>query len=213
MISRPYTPEALAHFLAEGLRQALERGPFASLAVSGGKTPEAVFPLLAGADLPWERVWITLTDERWLPPGHEGSNEGLARRLLLQDKAARAKFIGFWSEAASPEAALPGLERCLGFMPWPLDVVFLGMGADGHIASLFPAGPALDADTGRVAAAHGPSPYPERITLILPELVRARRVALAANSPDKQAVLKAGNPALPVRRFLALSAESTTVFG
>jgi 6-phosphogluconolactonase len=137
----------------------------------------------------------------------------LVSRRLLQAKAARARFVGFWSDAASPEAALPGLERRLGQMPWPLDALFLGMGADGHIASLFPGDRAIEADTGRVTTAHGPLPYTERITLILPELARARHVALAANGPEKQAVLNLRPPDLPVRRFLAESNESVTVFG
>ena len=208
-----FSPETLARFLADGLREALKRAPFASLAVSGGNTPKAVFPLLAQADLAWERVWITLTDERWLPPGHEGSNEGLARRLLLQGKAERARFIGFWSEASSPENALPGLEYRLRQVPWPLDMVFLGMGPDGHIASLFPGDPALEVETGRVTTAMGPPPYTDRITLVLPELAHARRVALLANGPEKQAILRQGNQTLPVHRFLALSNESATVFG
>ncbi|TAN58340.1 MAG: 6-phosphogluconolactonase, partial [Rhodospirillales bacterium] len=162
-----FSPQALAGFLADGLREALKRGPFASLAVSGGRTPESVFPLLAQADLAWERVWITLTDERWLPPHLEGSNEGLARRLLLTDKAAKARFVGFWNDSPDPEAGLPALEVRLGQMPWPLDVLFLGMGADGHIASLFPNSLALEADSGRVAPALGPPPYPLRMTLTL----------------------------------------------
>ncbi|MBF0166014.1 MAG: 6-phosphogluconolactonase [Alphaproteobacteria bacterium] len=213
MIFRPYSPEALAEELADGLRKALESRPVASLAVSGGRTPEAVFPVLAQAKLPWERVWITLTDERWLPPDHEGSNEGLVRRLLLQEAAAEAHFLGFWREGLTPEAALPDLERELDRMPWPLDALFLGMGADGHIASLFPGDLALDAKIGHVAAARGPAPYTERVTLILLELTRARCVALAAQGAEKQSVLKEGGADLPIQRFLAESNESVVVFG
>ncbi|MBF0267889.1 MAG: 6-phosphogluconolactonase [Alphaproteobacteria bacterium] len=213
MKSASYTPENLARFMAAGLLDGLKHAPYVSLAVSGGRTPEAVFPLLAQADLAWERVWITLTDERWLPPDHEGSNEGLARRLLLQGKAGRARFVGFWSEASSPESALPGLEYRLSQMPWPLDMVFLGMGTDGHVASLFPNDGALEVETGRVTTARGPAPYTERASLVLPELVRAKRVALLANGLEKQTVLQRGSKALPVHRFLALSNESVTVFG
>ncbi|MBF0353795.1 MAG: 6-phosphogluconolactonase [Alphaproteobacteria bacterium] len=213
VISRPFSPEALADHLAEGLRKALESRPLASLAVSGGRTPEAVFPILAEAKLPWERVWITLTDERWLSPDHEGSNEGLVRRLLLQDKAARAHFLGFWREGLTPEAALPDLERQLAHMPWPLDVLFLGMGPDGHIASLFPGEAGLKVKSGRVTTAQGPAPYPERVTLILPELARARWVALAAQGAEKQGVLTEGGADLPIQRFLAESNESVVVFG
>ena len=213
MIFHPFSFQALACDLADGLREALERAPIAGLAVSGGRTPEGVFPLLARAALPWERVWITLTDERWLPPDHPGSNEGLVRRLLLQDRAKVANFLGFWREGRPPETALPDLERRLAGMSWPLDVLFLGMGPDGHIASLFQGDAALDANTGRVARAHGPGPFPERVTLILPELARARRIALAAQGEAKRKVLDAGDSALPVRRFLAESKGKLTIFG
>lgn len=213
MKNLPYSPESLADFLIDGLRGALSRGPSASLAVSGGRTPETVFPLLARADLPWERVFITLTDERWVPPDHEGSNEALVRRLLLQDKAAKASFIGLWRPGLDPEAAQSVLELELGRMPWPLDVVFLGMGPDGHIASLFPGDGAVEVDAGRVTAAHGPQPYPERLSLTLPQLCHARRVGLAAQGPEKQAVLARPDPALPVWKFLRNSNESPTVFG
>lgn len=209
----PFSPNALVEFIVQGLEEALKSVSAASLAVSGGRTPETVFPPLAQADLPWERIWITLTDERWLAPDREGSNEGLVRRLLMQNKAAKAHFVGFWHPGLSPQAALPAIESCLKPMPWPLDVAFLGMGPDGHIASLFPGDKALAAQAGRVAAAQGPAPYPDRVTLTLPELARARRVGLAAQGPEKQAVLKEGNPALPIQRFLAVCNESAVIFG
>lgn len=213
MKTAPYSPDSFTSFLIDGLRSALDRGPFASFAVSGGRTPEAVFPLLAQADLPWERVFITLTDERWLPPDQEGSNEGLVRRLLLKDKAAKAGFIGFWRPHLAPEAALAAVEHELGRMPWPLDVVFLGMGADGHIASLFAGDGAVEVETGRVTPAIGPAPFAQRMSLTLPELRRARRIGLAAQGPEKQALLARPDPALPVWRFLKDSNESLTVFG
>lgn len=209
----PFSPKALAEFIVQGLEEALKSVSVASLAVPGGRTPKTVFPLLAQADLAWERVWITLTDERWLAPDQEGSTEGLVRRLLLQNKAAKAHFVGFWHPGLSSQAALPAIESCLKPMPWPLDVAFLGMGPDGHIASLFPGDKALEAKTGRVAAAQGPAPYPDRVTLTLPELARARRVGLAAQGLEKQAVLKEGNPALPIHRFLAVCNESAVIFG
>jgi 6-phosphogluconolactonase len=168
---------------------------------------------MAQADLAWERVFITLTDERWVPPSHPDSNEGLVRRLLLKDNASRARFVGFWCDGLEPEQALPAVEQRLAEMPWPLDVVFLGMGPDGHIASLFPGDAALEAETGRVTPANGPAPYPERMSLVLPELTRARKVALAAQGPEKQAVLAKPNPQLPVWQFLKDSSESATVFG
>lgn len=209
----PFSPKALADFLAQGLERALNLAPRASLAVSGGRTPEAIFPLLAQADLPWERVWITLTDERWLAPDREGSNEGLVRRLLLQDKAAKARFVGFWRPGLSSQQALSVIESDLESMPWPLDVAFLGMGPDGHIASLFPGDPTLEAKAGRVAAAQGPAPYADRVTLTLPALARARLVGLAAQGPEKLAVLTGGAASLPVHRFLALCNESAVIFG
>jgi 6-phosphogluconolactonase/glucosamine-6-phosphate isomerase/deaminase len=110
----------------------------ASFAVSGGQTPQHVFPILAKKLLPWGQISITLVDERWVEPLHPDSNEGLARRLLMKGPAAAARFIGLKTSADNPFDGQENCEVALAGLCWPLDAIFLGMGEDGHIASLFP---------------------------------------------------------------------------
>jgi len=110
----------------------------ATFAVSGGRTPEHIFPILANEHLPWAQISITLADERWVEPLNPNSNEGLARRLLMQGPAAAACFIGLKTSADNPFDGQKKSEMALAGLNWPLDGIFLGMGEDGHIASLFP---------------------------------------------------------------------------
>jgi len=110
----------------------------ASFAVSGGRTPQRVFPILARKHLPWVQVSITLVDERWVEPLHPDRKKGLARRLLMKGPAAAARFTGLKTSADNP---FDGQEKCgvaLAGLCGPLDGIFLGMGEYGHIASLFP---------------------------------------------------------------------------
>tara|TARA_B100001094_G_scaffold333135_1_gene408922 strand:- start:1537 stop:2235 length:699 start_codon:yes stop_codon:yes gene_type:complete len=115
----------------------LARGQ-ASLVVSGGQTPVGLFKLLSQASLDWSKVWITLADERWVPPTDLASNEAMVREHLLQHQAAQAHFIPLW-QAGHPSDVIPQLEKSLhAITAYPFDVVVLGMGLDGHTASWFP---------------------------------------------------------------------------
>lgn len=133
----------LAHRLAGELRQALKGGERASFAVPGGTTPGPVFDSLCTTDLDWERVDVLLTDERWVPESSERSNTRLLRKRLLKERAARARLVPLHLDAPTPEDALDelsaGVSACL-----PLSVCLLGMGADLHVASIFPGADRLD---------------------------------------------------------------------
>ncbi|MEO5374025.1 MAG: 6-phosphogluconolactonase [Alphaproteobacteria bacterium] len=213
---------ALAADMAERLRTAVAERGRASLAVSGGRTPHLVLPGLSRVDLPWDRVRVTLTDDRWVPPDHPDSNERLARALLLTGPAAAATFTGLVNGAASPSLGQPETERRLATFPLPLDVVFLGMGEDGHIASLFPHGPELTAGGLCVASRAPVAPHP-RLSLSASLLLTARATVLLVAGAAKRAIyetakggsgsLEDGDAAeLPVRLVLHQRAMPVTVF-
>lgn len=178
--------QALADFLAEALRAALIHKPLASLAVSGGQTPKRVLPLLAKADLDWARIVVTLTDERWVPQDHPDSNETLARALL---PVPPARFVSLYGGEATAKAGWEAAEARLATVPWPLDAVFLGMGTDGHFASLFPYDSAISIHGSRSAPARAPNAPNDRITLTYQSFIDAGGLALAVTDPLKRAAL------------------------
>lgn len=204
--------EALADAVAGDLGAAIARRGVAAVAFSGGRTPARFFAALARRPLAWEKVVVTLVDERWVPPGHARSNEALLREGLLRGPAAAARFLGLVSEAESPEAGLAAVTARLAALPRPLDAVVLGLGADGHTASFFPGGDSLaaaldPAGEAPVLPLRAPGAGEPRITLTLPLILEAARVYLHIEGPDKAAVLAAAlrdGPveALPVRAVL-----------
>lgn len=200
---------ALAAAVADRIRTGVAERGEASLVVTGGSTPGPFYDALSRADLPWDRVRLTLSDERWVAPDDPESNERLVRARLLQGLAAAARLTPLKTPAASPEAALAAVEPAVAALPRPFAAVILGMGEDGHIASLFPgdASPAaLDAAaTALVAAARSPAGVP-RLSLTMTALTDADAVYLLVRGEGKRALLKdaaAGlRPHLPVSALL-----------
>lgn len=133
----------LATTIADQLRTALEQRPRASLAVSGGRTPKSMLQQLSQQKLDWHRVDITLADERWVPEDDSASNTALIRAWLLQNDASEATFYPIYTGEKSAHEGQKQCQQTLSPMHFPLDVLVLGMGNDGHTASLFPLCPAL----------------------------------------------------------------------
>ena len=139
---------ALADIVATSLRQRIDKDSQATLAVAGGSTPRNFLVQLGQKEVDWPCVTVLPTDERWLPPDHDRSNEAMLRETLLANGAA-PQFFSFWRKGTSASDAAPGLTLDLD-PHLPLDICVLGMGADMHCASLFPGG-----DTLPLAMAHG----------------------------------------------------------
>ncbi len=194
----------------------------ASLAVSGGSTPVALFERLSAMDLNWPKMMITLVDERWVATTEADSNEHLVRSHLLRDKAAVAAFIGLKNAAATAAAGEEECERHLRKMPRPFDVLILGMGGDGHTASLFPGAQKLSRATDMrgpqtcMGIAPRTAPH-ERMTLTLPAILDARQIYLHITGHQKMDVLKqaqAEGPAedMPIRFILRQQKTPVSIY-
>jgi 6-phosphogluconolactonase len=133
----------LADNIAASLSQAIAQRGLASLVVSGGNSPVKLFQTLSTRPLDWSRVCVALADERWVEPTEAGSNEKLVRDNLLRDAAAAARFAGLKNAAPSPDLGAISAWETFARVPRPFDVTVLGMGDDGHTASLFPRSPNL----------------------------------------------------------------------
>jgi len=184
----------LAGDIADILARDLTAHGEASLVVSGGSTPLAMFRALADADIEWSRVRITLADERWVAPGHDASNESLVRENLLQGRAKAAQFIPLFVDAPDPESAESQVDEALRVVSRPFSVVVLGMGGDGHTASLFPDAPELESgmteqDVSVAAARPASQPLP-RLTLTRHTLLSSTWRFLHIVGDDKREVLE-----------------------
>ena len=202
---------ALSRRLAKALNDAISLRGEASLVVSGGRTPGPLFAALSRQPIPWRRVWITLADERWVPPDHPQSNEGLVRRQLLQNTAGEARLVGLVTSDATPQAGVASLIERLRQVPRPFDGVLLGMGEDGHTASLFPGAEELQAglaeDAPTCLAVHPPHAPHDRISLSARALRDSRWRLLHLTGAGKWRVLRRAmtdgpREALPVRSML-----------
>jgi 6-phosphogluconolactonase len=175
------TPEEVAAAGAAAIAQALQVGS-RTLVLAGGTTPGRCYQLLADLEVEWARVAVLFGDERCVRPDHPDSNYRMARETLL-DRVAPATVHRMPAELG-PEEGAAQYSRIVETL-LPLDVVILGIGEDGHTASLFPGHPVLKAK-GLVAGVHNsPKPPPERVTLTLAVLQGARQVIILATGAGK----------------------------
>ncbi|ORE86908.1 6-phosphogluconolactonase [Oceanococcus atlanticus] len=206
--------DALASQIASDLNQALGERGSASLAVSGGSTPLALFNALSSIDLDWSRVTVLPVDERWVDEDDAQSNSRLIRQQLLRECATAARFISLKHPTSQPQAAQEACNARLATLEQPLDVVVLGMGLDGHTASLFPDAPELADALASTRCCHALSPASQptaRMSLTPALLNAARRRVLHIEGEDKRQVLDAvlADPqALRYPIAMALTAEA-----
>jgi 6-phosphogluconolactonase len=149
-----------------------------------------LFELLRARSLDWSRVCIALADERWVDPSDAASNERLVREVLLQDRAAAARFLGLKNGAPSPDLGAVSAWETFARVPRPFDAMVLGMGDDGHTASLFPRSPNLASALNPAAVAgcvgmwSPVAPHP-RLSLNLTALLDSRRIAILITGEAK----------------------------
>lgn len=195
--------QAAADAVAETLRRALAARGRASLVATGGRSPGPVYDRLKDAELDWAHVVVTLSDDRCVPPDRPQSNARLVRERLQVGAAAKARFLPLWPVQHTIEAALRAL--------MPFDAVLLGMGDDGHIASLIPGEPGLAAGmdpantrlTQQTLPGFGTPPI-ARVTLTLNALLQSRAIFLLIAGEAKRQVIERAEAgrAVPVRALL-----------
>lgn len=184
----------LANQIAGDLNAALHHEERACLAVPGGTTPGPLFDDLCAADLPWERVDVMLTDERWVPTDSDRSNTKLIRERLLVNRAAAARHLPLYAPADTPEEMLPELEAMIA-PELPIAVLLLGMGADMHTASLFPGADRLDealaSNAPILVPMRAPGAIEPRVTLSARVLDGALRKHIVIIGAEKRAAFEA----------------------
>jgi 6-phosphogluconolactonase len=207
---------ACAARLGDALAAALAENGKAVFAGSGGSTPAPIYRVLAGADLDWSRIAVTLVDERYVPESSPESNAVLIRQTLMTGAAAAARFVPLYRSEITVDRAAALAAQALAAEGGRLDAVLLGMGEDGHICSMFPDSPTLKtllspdlppAVLGVPRGRDGEAPGLERLSINLPYLMGARRVVLALTGHAKRAVFEreaGGDPATqPIAALIA----------
>lgn len=214
-----------ADSVVDTIRQTLLVQDRCSVVLSGGSTPQALYRLLTTeayrTQIDWQRCWIFWGDERFVPADHPDSLYGMARATLLDHVPIPAdQIVPFQTVACSPaESAMHYQQQLLGFgggVPPRFDLVLLGMGPDGHTASLFPGHPepTHPGEALALAVENAPKPPPIRLSLSYRAFNQARTLLVLVAGADKQAMLQQvwsepANPAL--RPIQGIAPESGQV--
>lgn len=220
--SRTALAEALADRISSVLQAAIASRGSASLAVSGGSTPTLLFETLSSRAIAWDRVTVTLVDERFVGPDHGRSNHLLVRTHLLQNAAAKATFVPLYHPVASAEEAAALATAEIATFGKPFDVTILGMGNDGHTASFFPGGNHLAAALDRSAPRRVMTMEAEgagetRLTLSFSALCDSRLLVIHIEGAEKKAVLDKAlsgtdEAEMPVRAVLERSKTAPDIY-
>ncbi|WEZ84373.1 6-phosphogluconolactonase [Rhizobium sp. 32-5/1] len=212
----------LAGAVSAALSAAIKARGTASIAVSGGSTPKAFFKALSQAKIDWDKVCVTLVDERFVEPDSDRSNEKLVRDNLLIDGASGAKFEPLYYPTAMAEEAAATATKQTAAIGSPFDVAILGMGTDGHTASFFPGGSrlseALDGATPRgVMTMEADGAGEPRLTFTFSSLQDAGLLVLHIEGSGKKDVLAkaqedGGEAEMPIRAMLRRAASPLQIY-
>jgi 6-phosphogluconolactonase len=222
--SKNFVPDA-AEFILEHARTALaERNQF-RIALSGGNTPRPIYTELAriGRELPWDRMFFTFGDERCVPPEDEQSNFRMACESLFVLAAVPEKSIARMRGEIDPQIAAQEYQDRLGLLAaqggetiYRHDLILLGLGDDGHTASLFPGTGALQEKTRAVVANFVPKFNTWRITFTFPLIEQARHICFLANANKNRALLEkvlGGDQQYPAAQVEAVDGCLTWILG
>ncbi len=190
--------EALGQSLATALSQGIETDGRSVLLVSGGSSPAPAYKYLSGIDLNWAQIDVAMVDERWVDSDHEKSNEAFIKQTLLQDKAQNANFVVMKNNADTAQTGQAECELSYQKLKSQFEVTILGMGSDGHTASLFPHADGLanalqTSDTTAAINAiesNVTGKITERMTLSLAGILRSKVIKLLISGEEKLAVYK-----------------------
>lgn len=207
--------QTLGTDLAQCLTDGIKQDGHAVLMVSGGSSPAPAYKYLSSLDLAWEKISVAMVDERWVDKTHEKSNEQFIKSTLLQDKAAKAPFITMKNDAETAEQGQADCQKEYAALKQTFDVIILGMGPDGHTASLFPHAEGLKhaLETSDIVApinaikSDVTGDITERMTLTLQAIKQAKVIKLLISGEQKLAVYnetKAGDNIadMPLRAVL-----------
>lgn len=208
--SRDEASVAAAERMVAALSRRLDGQGEASVVVSGGTSPAGVFRELSRTVLPWSDVHVVLSDERWVPADHEDSNEKLVRETLLAGEAQGASLLGVYRQGVAIDERCSEINEELLQAPFPFACALLGMGEDGHFASLFPDADnlreGLDADSRQLCIPVQTAASPHaRVSLTLSALSRSDEIVLLIFGDAKRDVYEAAKTSsngLPVSHLL-----------
>jgi len=202
----------LSQNIYEIINEAIKKRGRASMAVSGGSTPKPLFEELSLLNLDWSKVDLTLVDDRWVDADHKDSNELLVRTHFIKNKAERVNFLPLKNDEQTAKQGISLSEEGLQSFTMPFDVIILGMGEDGHTASLFPCSDELkegmDLKTKNTLVSTNPKSAPyERISLTAKSIMEAKKVFLHLNGSSKlhtieEAMNLSDSNKMPIYAFL-----------
>ena len=185
--------DAVYRIFVEELQQALGQKSPATILLSGGSTPAPLYRQLSSADLDWNRIHVALVDERWVETNSAASNERLLNENLLIEKAAAANFTGMKNDRPTPYEGEAECNARYAALPSPYTICLLGMGPDGHTASLFPNAEGLSSAIAseqhcagiRAVKSAVTGDYLDRMTMTPWSILQSRRLILLITGDDK----------------------------
>ena len=208
----------LASTICMLLSESIINNGVASIALSGGSTPKALFNILSQEELEWDKILVTLVDERWVKNDSPLSNEKFLKENLLINNASKAKFKSLVPDNFDIDNAISDYENFLTKLSSPFDIVILGMGSDGHTASWFPDAieidKALDSNGPNVLITSPISQPTQRITLGMPMVLNAKNIFLHITGEEKKDFLLniLNSDDLPIHRTFKQSKKPINIF-